>query len=108
MTSAHARTMIMGGTSFFGLSSRLLIYHSSDYNYIWYNDASGGSKCVPSGPERIPSTQCTLGRPDESYMGPSGYRKIPGNKCEGGIRKDERVSKHCSGGEYFRSGGVSV
>ncbi|OAX38327.1 Oligoxyloglucan reducing end-specific cellobiohydrolase, partial [Rhizopogon vinicolor AM-OR11-026] len=66
----------------------------SDYNFVRSN-----GKCVPSGPERIPSTQCTLGRPDETYMGSSGYRKIPGNKCEGGLRMDEPVSKECSGAE---------
>ncbi|KAG2364310.1 vacuolar protein sorting/targeting protein 10 [Suillus spraguei] len=63
-----------------------------DYNYV-----RSDGKCVPSGPERIPSTQCTLGTPGEKYMGSSGYRKIPGNKCEGGSRLDEPVSKDCSG-----------
>ncbi|KAG2141838.1 hypothetical protein DEU56DRAFT_267583 [Suillus clintonianus] len=68
--------------------------YECDYNYV----RSSGI-CVPSGPERIPSTQCTLGTADETYMGSSGYRKIPGNKCEGGIRKDEPKSKPCSGAE---------
>jgi hypothetical protein len=65
-------------------------------------------KCVPSGPEHIPSTQCTLGTPDEKYMGSSGYRKIPGNKCEGGSRMDEPMSKDCSEGECFGSDGGYV
>ncbi|KAG1766232.1 hypothetical protein EV702DRAFT_1257163 [Suillus placidus] len=56
-------------------------------------------KCVTSGSERIPNTQCTLGTPGEKYMGSSGYRKIPGNKCEGGSRMDEPMSKDCSGAE---------
>jgi photosystem II stability/assembly factor-like uncharacterized protein len=68
--------------------------YECDYNYVRSN-----GKCVPSGPEHIPSTQCTLGTPDEKYMGSSGYRKIPGNKCEGGSRMDEPMSKDCSEAE---------
>ncbi|KAG1845862.1 hypothetical protein DFJ58DRAFT_730700 [Suillus subalutaceus] len=68
--------------------------YECDYNYVRSN-----GKCVPLGPERIPSTQCTLGTPNEKYMGSSGYRKIPGNKCEGGSRMDEPISKDCSGAE---------
>ncbi|KAG1738539.1 hypothetical protein EDB19DRAFT_1714235 [Suillus lakei] len=68
--------------------------YECDYNYV-----RSDGKCVPSGPERIPSTQCTLGTPDEKYMGSSGYRKIPGNKCEGGSHMDEPMSKDCSGAE---------
>lgn len=30
------------------------------------------------------------------YMGSSGFRKIPGNTCTGGIKLDEPVSKPCS------------
>ncbi|KAG2143753.1 uncharacterized protein EDB93DRAFT_1321681 [Suillus bovinus] len=68
--------------------------YECDYNYV-----RSDGKCVPSGPERIPSTQCTLGTSDEKYMGSSGYRKIPGNKCEGGSRMDEPMSKDCSEAE---------
>ncbi|KAG1874291.1 hypothetical protein F4604DRAFT_1763753 [Suillus subluteus] len=68
--------------------------YECDYNYV-----RSDGKCVPSGPERIPSTQCILGTPNEKYMGSSGYRKIPGNKCEGGYRMDEPVSKDCSEAE---------
>ncbi|KAG1874332.1 hypothetical protein F4604DRAFT_2009684 [Suillus subluteus] len=64
-----------------------------------YNHVRSDGKCVPLSPERIPSTQCTLGTPNEKYMGSSGYRKIPGNKCEGGSRMDEPISKDCSGAE---------
>ncbi|KAG2146361.1 hypothetical protein DEU56DRAFT_971534 [Suillus clintonianus] len=66
--------------------------YECDYNYVWSDNM-----CIPLGPERIPGIQCTTGKPDERYIGPSGYRKIPGNKCEGGIRKDEPVSKYCLG-----------
>ncbi|KAG0704558.1 hypothetical protein DFH29DRAFT_910863 [Suillus ampliporus] len=68
--------------------------YECDYNYV----LSDG-KCEPSGPERIPSTQCTLGTPNEKYMGSSGYRKIPGNKCVNGKHKDEPKSKDCSEAE---------
>jgi hypothetical protein len=77
--------------------------YSSDYSCV----LSDG-KCVPSGPERIPNTQCTLGTPSEKYMGSSGYRKILGNKCEGGSCMVEPMSKGCSGGECFKGGGGSV
>lgn len=49
-----------------------------------------------------------LGRPNEKYMGSSGYREIPGNKCEVGSRMDERVSKDCFEGRCFKSYGGSV
>ncbi|KAG1738508.1 hypothetical protein EDB19DRAFT_894550 [Suillus lakei] len=68
--------------------------YECDYNYVRSN-----GECVPSGPERIPSTKCTLGTPNEKYMGSSGYRKIPGNKCEGGSRMDEPMPKDCSRAE---------
>ena len=42
---------------------------------------------------------CTTGRPDETYRGSSGYRKIPGDICEGGIAKDAPVEKQCSQAE---------
>ena len=32
------------------------------------------------------------------YKGSSGYRKIPGNTCSGGVQKDEKVDKKCSQG----------
>lgn len=34
-------------------------------------------------------------------MGSSGYRKIPGNTCEGGVKKDEKVQKKCSLGRCY-------
>jgi len=73
----------------------LTSYLYSDYNFV-----RSGDKCVPSGLERIPNTMCTTGRPDETYMGSSGYRLIAGDKCDKGkgVRKDEPVSKSCSQG----------
>ena len=37
--------------------------------------------------------------PHETYMGSSGYRKIPGNTCQGGKKKDEPRSKPCKDGK---------
>ncbi|KAG1747763.1 uncharacterized protein EDB91DRAFT_1245255 [Suillus paluster] len=68
--------------------------YECDYNFV-----RSDGKCVPSGPEHIPSTQCAQGTANEKYMGSSGYRKIPGNKCEGGKRLDEPESKDCSQAE---------
>ena len=93
----HAQTTITNGMSTPTLSPARIThsYPCSDYNFI-----RSGDKCVPSGLERIPSTMCTTGRPDETYMGSSGYRLIAGDKCDKskGVRKDEPVSKPCSQG----------
>jgi hypothetical protein len=63
--------------------------YECDYNYI-----RQGSKCIPAGPERIPANVCK--NPEDTYSGSSGYRKIPGNTCRGGIEKDKPVPKKCS------------
>jgi photosystem II stability/assembly factor-like uncharacterized protein len=70
--------------------------YECDYNYV-----RSGEKCVPAGLERIPSTLCTTGRADETYMGSSGYRLIAGNLCEAGKgeKKDDPVRKPCSQAE---------
>ncbi|KAJ7248956.1 hypothetical protein C8J57DRAFT_1475371 [Mycena rebaudengoi] len=62
--------------------------YECDYNYVRHGD-----QCVPVGPEPIPAGVCKI--PDQTYMGSSGYRKIPGNTCIGGT-KDEQVAKPCS------------
>jgi hypothetical protein len=70
---------------------------ASDYNYI-----RDGDVCVPVGPEPIPAGVCVDDR-DKTYMGSSGYRRIPGNTCdrERGLKKDEPVEKPCSQGACF-------
>lgn len=52
---------------------------------------------MPVGPEPIPAGVCD-GGPDKTYLGSSGYRKIPGNTCKDGIKKDAKVEKPCSQG----------
>lgn len=64
--------------------------YECDYNFV-----RDGDVCVPVGPEPIPAGVCT-GNPDQLYKGSSGYRKIPGNTCVGGVKKDEKVDKKCS------------
>jgi hypothetical protein len=60
-----------------------------DYNFIRNSDY-----CEPVGPEPIPAGICSS--PDQTYRGSSGWRKIPGNTCTGGLKKDENVEKKCS------------
>jgi len=63
--------------------------YECDYNY-----ALDGDKCVPVGPEPVPVNVCT--HPDQTYMGSSGYRKIPGNTCVKGVEMDKQVEKKCT------------
>ena len=68
---------------------------ASDYNFV-----RNGKDCVPVGPEPIPAGVCT-GNPDQTYKGSSGWRKIPGNTCVDGVKKDEKADKKCSQGMHF-------
>ncbi|KAJ7120090.1 Oligoxyloglucan reducing end-specific cellobiohydrolase [Mycena epipterygia] len=62
--------------------------YECDYNYIREDNV-----CIPVAQEDIPIGACQ--RPNQTFMGSSGYRKIPGNVCTGGS-KDHRVPKPCS------------
>jgi hypothetical protein len=66
----------------------------SDYNFVRTNDG----KCEPRGPEPVPEGVCKDGDKDETFMGSSGYRLIPGNTCDKskGPKLDEPVKKSCS------------
>ncbi|KAG6867942.1 vacuolar protein sorting/targeting protein PEP1 [Termitomyces sp. T159_Od127] len=64
--------------------------YECDYNFV-----RSGDECVPVGPEPIPAGVCD-GDSDKTYLGSSGYRKIPGNTCRDGIKKDEKIEKPCS------------
>jgi hypothetical protein len=44
----------------------------------------------------VPPNVCPPGKPDQEYDGSSGFRKIAGDTCEGGKRKDEPVKRKCS------------
>ncbi|KAJ8497098.1 hypothetical protein ONZ45_g12200 [Pleurotus djamor] len=64
--------------------------YECDYNFI-----RNGKECEPAGPEPIPAGVC-LGDPNQVYQGSSGWRKIPGNTCSGGVQKADKVDKKCS------------
>ncbi|KAJ9098981.1 hypothetical protein QFC20_005799 [Naganishia adeliensis] len=63
--------------------------YECDFNYVL---ADG--ECVSRGLETVPVGQCT--REGQTYMGSSGYRKIPGDTCKNGLEKDAPVRKDCS------------
>ncbi|KZP04862.1 Oligoxyloglucan reducing end-specific cellobiohydrolase [Athelia psychrophila] len=65
-----------------------------DYNFVRHDNA-----CIPVGPEPIEAGVCS--NPEQTYMGSSGYRLIPGNTCDRarGLQKDEKIAKKCSQAE---------
>ncbi|GJE98598.1 vacuolar protein sorting/targeting protein [Phanerochaete sordida] len=67
--------------------------YECDYNFV-----KQGEKCVPAGPEPIPAGVCGANDSKQTFMGSSGYRRIPGNTCdaEKGLKKDTPVEKPCS------------
>ncbi|KAI9819558.1 MAG: vacuolar protein sorting/targeting protein PEP1 [Pycnora praestabilis] len=64
-----------------------------DYNFVPTEDGKG---CQPAGRMIIPQGECE--KIDDTYMGSSGYRLIPGNDCDraGGVKKDEPIERKCS------------
>jgi hypothetical protein len=50
-------------------------------------------ECIPSESLRVPDGACKGS--DKTYMGSSGWRKIPGNQCKGGSKRDEKVERKC-------------
>ncbi|KAL7422736.1 vacuolar protein sorting/targeting protein PEP1 [Cryptotrichosporon argae] len=62
--------------------------YECDFNFVRQD-----GDCVAAGPEPVPAGTCS--RPTDTYKGSSGYRKIPGNTCEGGVRKDTPITKSC-------------
>ncbi|KAI0685232.1 Oligoxyloglucan reducing end-specific cellobiohydrolase [Cytidiella melzeri] len=67
--------------------------YECDYNFVLQ-----GKECVAAGPEPIPAGVCSSEDAKQTYMGSSGYRRIPGNTCdrEKGKKKDALVEKPCS------------
>ncbi|KAF2756754.1 glycosyl hydrolase [Pseudovirgaria hyperparasitica] len=51
-------------------------------------------KCVVAGRLDPPDDACQ--GDDETFMGSSGWRKIPGNQCKGGTKKDKEMEHECS------------
>jgi hypothetical protein len=50
-------------------------------------------KCVPSASLTLPKGACQDDK--KTYMGSSGWRKIPGNQCKGGSKRDEKIERKC-------------
>lgn len=54
-------------------------------------------KCVPSESLKLPGGACEGDA--KTYKGSSGWRKIPGNQCKGGSKKDEEIERQCDEAE---------
>ncbi|PWN28461.1 Oligoxyloglucan reducing end-specific cellobiohydrolase [Jaminaea rosea] len=68
--------------------------YECDFGYA--RDDTGN--CVTTTRETIPAGECTAGK--KTFMGSSGYRKIPGDSCDAakGVKKDQKVEKPCDQG----------
>ena len=82
------------GLSYFPFSLTFVESHS-DFNFI-----RQGNECIAVGPEPVPAGTCNLNDPNQMYKGSSGWRKVPGNTCEGGVEKDKKVDRKCSNGRF--------
>ncbi|KAF1911591.1 vacuolar protein sorting/targeting protein 10 [Ampelomyces quisqualis] len=52
-----------------------------------------GKECVPAEALTLPEKACQNG--EKTYMGSSGWRKIPGDQCKGGSKRDEKIERKC-------------
>jgi hypothetical protein len=64
-----------------------------DFNFKSDGGKGKDKKCVPSESLQLPKDACKNG--DKTYKGSSGWRKIPGNQCKGGSKKDEQIERKC-------------
>ncbi|KAF8174213.1 vacuolar protein sorting/targeting protein 10 [Pholiota molesta] len=55
-----------------------------------------GDKCDLVGLEPVPPGVCREAQADATYEGSSGYRKISGDTCVGGVEKDKPVQRKCA------------
>lgn len=64
-----------------------------DYNFVRKD-----GECEKSGPIVPPGDACKNAKPDDTFKGSSGWRKIPGNTCKrtDGKQKDDPVERKCS------------
>ncbi|PKS10503.1 hypothetical protein jhhlp_002255 [Lomentospora prolificans] len=65
-----------------------------DFNFIKDED----QKCIPDGPLIDSDNACKGKKPEDTFKGSSGWRKIPGNMCKRakGEQKDDLVERKCS------------
>lgn len=78
-----------------------------DYNFIRSNDRKDCS-LAPGVALVRPDDVCKEGsKPEDTFLGSSGWRKIPGNKCTGGVKMDEPKKWTCeeSGGVHTPASG---
>jgi photosystem II stability/assembly factor-like uncharacterized protein len=69
--------------------------YECDFNFERQEDG----KCVAKGPIIPPDGVCRDAKPDDTFKGTSGYRKIPGNTCKPTKEMDEKykdVERKCS------------
>lgn len=69
-----------------------------DFNFV--RDSAG--KCVLAADAKLPIPPNECKNPEDIYKGPSGYRKIPGNMCKDGVKKDDPVDRKCDEGKAVR------
>ncbi|KAL2756760.1 hypothetical protein ACRALDRAFT_1041229 [Sodiomyces alcalophilus JCM 7366] len=64
-----------------------------DYNFVRED-----GECVKAGPIVAPPGACKNAKPEDTFKGSSGWRKIPGNTCKrtDGPQKDDPVERECS------------
>ncbi|KAL2018889.1 hypothetical protein VTK56DRAFT_314 [Thermocarpiscus australiensis] len=78
-----------------------------DYECDFNFEKNDKGECVPRGPIVAPDGACSDGKPDATFKGTSGYRKIPGNTCKPTKEMDEKYKEKewkCSDGAGKPSG----
>lgn len=67
--------------------------YECDFNFVRSKD---GKDCVPARALPVPEGQCK--KPEDKYMGSSGFRLIPGDDCikDGGLDLDKPKERPCS------------
>ena len=78
-----------------------LLMYEWDGTYSDFGFVNKNGTCIPSSPISMSPTNCKSRNPEEKFEGPSGYRKIAGNTCEGGIDKTKKIPRACGDGECF-------
>jgi hypothetical protein len=66
-----------------------------DYNFVRSDD---GKDCIQQGALAMPEGACKAFGPDDTFLGSSGWRLIPGNTCKrvGSEQKDDPIKRKCS------------
>lgn len=62
-----------------------------DFNFERSKDRK---ECIPVRPLAVPEDACK--DPQDTFMGSSGWRKIPGNECKGGENLAKEIERPCS------------